>query len=126
MTERIVGIQLMPSPFAPGIAAIPVVPFPSTEAERTRTAEEASRAALLLKRPSKGQIELFRYLAENAPDGRYVVTKAVWIETILKATKHLSEGEMMRLHAFDWAERETPPEELREELMTALKELDRR
>lgn len=121
MTERIVGIQLMPSPFPPGIAVVPVVPFPSTEAERTFTAEQASKAALLLQRPSPGQVELLRHLAECSPDGNYLVATAGWIETILKATKGFSNDAMKRLHSFDWTERPASPGELRQELLALLK-----
>jgi hypothetical protein len=115
-------VKLIKAPIPPGIGVGPVVPFPSTEAERTRVAKEAGKVSLLLAKPSLAQIALFQHLAENSPEGGYLVTKARWIDTILKATKDLSEADMRPLlHAFDWTERQISPTALRRELQAVLK-----
>lgn len=120
MTER-VGVKVIPGPSRPGLGAGPVIPTPSTEAQRIRAAEQAGKVAKLLAKPSPAQVALFRRLAESSPEGGYVVREARWIDTILKATKGLSAAEMQRLHDFDWTERNVPPGELRKQLVAALK-----
>ncbi len=120
MSERIVGIKVFASPLPSGIAVMPAVPFPSTEKERTFAAEQASKAAVLLKKASPVQAGLFRCLAENSPGGTWVATRASWIDTILKATRGLSEDAMKRLCSFDWTERAVAHEDLLRELLAAL------
>ncbi len=102
MSERIVGIKIMASPFPSGIALIPSVPIPSTEAERIFAAEQSSKASVLLKKTSPGQVVLFRHLAANSPGGIWIVKTARWIDTIMRATKGFSEESMEQLYAFDW------------------------
>lgn len=118
MTPR-AGVKVIAAPQG-ALGAGPVIPFPSTENERTRVAREAARVAQLLAKPSPAQVALFRHLAGGSPDG-YVVSAARWIETILKATKDLSEDEVRDLQGFDWTERDAAPEEVRRELLAALK-----
>jgi hypothetical protein len=122
MTEPLAGIKVMTLPSRPGIGVMPAVPFSATRAERARAEKEASKAALLLRRPSPGQLALLRHLAESSPDGSYIVTSSKWIEAILKATKGLSEADMNCLHAFDWTERVVPANDLRRELLAVLKQ----
>jgi hypothetical protein len=121
MSERIVGLKVLSSPFPAGIAVMPAVPFPSTEEERTFAGEQATKAAVLLRKASTGQVGLFRHLTETSPGGNYVVRTAGWIDTILNATKGLSEDAMKRLYAFDWSERAMSPDELHRELLAALR-----
>ena len=125
MTKRTVGIKVIASPHPPGIAVVPVVPFPATDTERARAAEEASKVALLLRRPSQAQGALLRHLAETSPEGSYVVSTAKWIDTILKATKSLNEADMTQLFIFDWNERAISPRDLRRKLLAVLKSSNR-
>jgi hypothetical protein len=120
MSEQI-GVKLIKVPLGPGIAAGPIVPFPSTEAERTRVAEEAGKVAKLLAKPSPGQVALFGHLAVSSSDGGYIVKEARWIETIMKATKGISEADMSHLLTYNWAERAIPPDDLRRDLLAILK-----
>jgi hypothetical protein len=120
MSEQF-GVKLIKIPDGSGIAAGPVVPFPSTEAERTHVAAEAGKVAKLLAKPSPGQLALFGHLAGSLPEGGYVVREARWIETIMKATKGLSEADVSRLLTFEWTERAISPDELRRDLLAVLK-----
>jgi hypothetical protein len=117
----IVGVKFLASQYGPGFGIVPLVPFPTSKAERTRAEKEASKVALLLRKPSAGQLALFRHLVEGSPDKSYIVTSSKWIETILKATQRLSEADIERLRTFDWAERRVTAAELRRELLSALK-----
>lgn len=119
MTGRAV-VKIIKSPYGPGIGAGPVLTSPSTEAERTAVAEQAAKVAKLLAKASPAQLALFSHLAESSPEKGYVVTAASWIETILKATKGLSEAEITKLYGFNWTERDISPEELHRELLAAL------
>jgi hypothetical protein len=104
-----------------GLGVVPVVGFPSTEADRRKAANETGKATLLLSKPSAGQVALLRHLAQTSPEGRYVVPTAEWIDTILKVTKGLSEGDVMDLQALNWSPAATTLEDLRKSVLGALK-----
>lgn len=122
MTERVVGIRVIATSLSPALGVAPVVPFPATEAERRFAAEEASKAALLLNKPTPGQAELFRCLAENSSGGGYIVRESRWIATILKATQDFNVETLRRLHTFDWCERPISSDGLLGELKAFLRE----
>jgi hypothetical protein len=121
MSDRIVGAKFLASEYGPGFGVVPLVPFPASKAERTRAETEASKIAVLLRKPSAAQLALFRHLVDRSPDRSYIVTSSKWIETILKATHGLSEADIERLQTFNWVERAIASAELRRELLSALK-----
>lgn len=106
----------MRSPFGIGIGAVPLVPSPSTEAERTQAAAEAGKVAKLLARPTSAQVGLLQHLADSSREGFWFITSAQWLDTILKATKGFTEAEVAQMYGFDWTERVVPARELRREL----------
>jgi len=116
MTERI-GLTITWTQFGLGVG--PVVPFPATEADRQKAADEAGKAALLVSKVSAAQRALLRRLAEASPEG-YLVPAASWIDTVLKATKGLTEADIERLHTFDWTPAAIGPEELRKKILAVL------
>jgi hypothetical protein len=120
MNEEI-GVKLIEIPNFPGIAAGPVVRFPSTEPERNRVAAEAGEVARLLEGVSAGQLALFRHLARMSPEGGYVIKASSWIDTIMKATQGLIEADIDHLLTFDWTERPISPDELRRDLLAVLR-----
>ena len=112
------GLKITWTQFGLGVG--PVVPFPATEAERTKTAEEAGKAALLLSKLSPAQKGLFKHLAEASPNGYFVPTVS-WIETVLKATKTVREEDMPVLRGLDWTPSSVTLDELRSNVLAAVK-----
>jgi len=69
----------------------------ATKAEKEFANAEASKGALVLRRPSRGLTELLRHLAESRSNGRYLVRSADWLKTMLTATKGLGRGDEVAL-----------------------------
>jgi hypothetical protein len=104
-----------------GLGVAPVVGFPATEADRQKAADETAKVALLLSKASAAQIALFRRLAQQSPDGRYVVPASQWVDTMMKATEGLSEEDIKYLQTLNWTPANITPEELRKKILETLK-----
>jgi len=119
MTDANVGVAVVWT--SHGVGVVPVVEFPAPETDRQKAASETGKAALLLSKTTAAQAALFRWLAERAPNGRYIVPRAQWIETVLEATTDVEERDVPALFTFDWTPESMTPQELRTRVLEALR-----
>ena len=103
-----------------GLGVVPAVGSSPSEADRDRADRETAKATVILEKTSPAQVALFRHLAESAPNGRYVVPRAQWIATVLKATTGVEEPDVAALFALDWTPESMTLEELRKKVLKAL------
>jgi hypothetical protein len=104
-----------------GLGVVPNVPLGASDADRRAAEAEAAKVAALLAGASDSQKALFRYLAQSAPDGRYVVPTSQWVEIMMKATEGLSEEDIKYLQSLNWKPANITADELRKKVLDALK-----
>jgi hypothetical protein len=92
-----------------------------TPAQTDKAVEDAAAIEAMIRNARPTQRQLLTFLAQREGDQRYVVPAKTWVTTILTATNHVKDEDLLYLLELNWTPGQVTADQLKKDIDAAIK-----